>query len=238
LCEDISEAFRAGNAKALSDLLVFAVNRAADRMAEANRQRLTELWRDFAAVHYATERLELTPELREHRGYLAALVDVTKAVRDLSDDLEAIEKVKKCVHGPGILAIIAREGTIQHGELAERLGISAPSLTQAIRAIAESRTITATVHGKFKYYSLTPLGGLVAKRLEPVSRLPEALANMRAALGRRPVPPSAGPVRPRDHGGVLATERAPNESWDRQDLSIDLYYEVNRLAVLTSEEGN
>ena len=185
LFEEITRAFRRGDARAADTALVWTLNRVSGLLAEGNRQRLTQLWKDLAGVHYDSERLDLTPELREHRGYLAALVDVTKAVRDLSDDLEAIEKVKKCIHGAKILAIIAKEGTIQHGELAERLNISAPSLTQAMRAIAESKTITATVHGKFKYYSLTPLGALVARKLGGEGTLAESIARMNRAVDSR-----------------------------------------------------
>jgi len=166
LSDDALQAFRSGDRNLAQDALGHVVNRAARLMAEANRQRLTEFWKDLAAAHYEAEGMELAPELREERGYLEAVVHLTKAVRDLSDDLEAIEKVKKCVHGPAILAALKDEGTVRHGELADRLGISAPSLTQAMRALADSRTVTSTVHGKFKYFSLTSLGSVVAERLK------------------------------------------------------------------------
>jgi hypothetical protein len=165
LAGKILDAFRAGDLDATKDALAWAIDRAADRMAEGNRGRLSDFWDSLAAVHYKVEALPLSEELREQRGYLEAIVHLTHAVRDRSDDLEAIQKVRSCAQGPAILGRIREEGTIRHGALAQGLGISAPSLTQAIGALAESRTVTATVHGKFKYYSLTPVGRLVAARL-------------------------------------------------------------------------
>ena len=90
--------------------------------------------------------------------------------------------VKSCTHGPRILAELGRDGTIRHGDLADRLGISAPSLTQAIRALAGSGTLTSTVHGKFKYYSLTPLGRVVAGKSRQGGELSSAVEGMKAAL--------------------------------------------------------
>ena len=176
LSRDVLGAFRSGDREAVRDALAPVVNRAARLIAEANRQRLTEFWRTLSALHYEAQPLDLAPDLREQRGYLEAIVQLAKAVRDQADDLEAIQRVKKCVHGPSIIAALKEEGTIRHGKLAERLGISPPSLTQAIKALADSKTITSTVHGKFKYYSLTPLGRVVAAKLEKSVPLEESIA--------------------------------------------------------------
>ena len=182
LSQAVLDAFRSGDRGAVREALGRVVNRAARLMTEAHRQRLTEFWKTLSAAHYDAEGLDLAPDLREQRGYLEAVVHLAKAVRDQSDDVEAIQQVKKCVHGPPILAALKLEGTIRHGELAERLGISAPSLTQAIRGLADSRAITSTVHGKFKYYSLTPLGRLVATKLEKSVSLEESVAAMRRSV--------------------------------------------------------
>lgn len=183
LFEDISQAFRSADPEAESDALAWAANRAADLMAEANRQKLTELWKGLAAVHHEAQRADLTPELREQRGYLAAIVHLSRAVRDQCDDLLAIQGVKSHARGPAIVSLIKKEGTIRHGELAKRLGIKPPSLTQAMHALADSRTITATMHGKFKYYSLTPIGMIVAKTLDERRSLRERVTSMKAVVG-------------------------------------------------------
>jgi len=182
LHEDIEQAFRSADPHAARDALAWAANRAAELMAEANRQKLTDFWKKLAAVHHQTERLDLTPELREQRGYLYALVQLSRAVRDQSDDLEAIRQVKSHVRGPAILRLLRKAGTMSHGELADALNIKPPTLTQAIRALAESRTITATVHGKFKYYSLTPLGHLVARKTGEAGALADVQAQITTAL--------------------------------------------------------
>jgi DNA-binding HxlR family transcriptional regulator len=181
LTHDLLSAFRSADPEAVRDELAHVVNRAARLIARANRQELAEFWKTLSAVHYEAESLELPPELREQRGYLEAIVHLAKAVRDQSDDVEAIQKVKKCVHGPSIVAALRKEGTIRHGELAKRLGISASSLTQAMQTLADSQAITSTVHGKFKYYSLTPMGRLVAGKLE------EGVSVRRSRRGARSV---------------------------------------------------
>lgn len=175
LHEEIAQAFRSADAEAVRDALASAANRAATLMAEANRHKLTEFWKQLAAVHHRMERLDLSPQLREKRGYLHALVQLARAVRDESDDLAALLEVRSCTHGPRILSELKKQGTIRHGELADTLGISAPSLTQAMKALEGSGTITATVHGKFKYYSLTPVGHLLARERGPEGSLAKVL---------------------------------------------------------------
>lgn len=208
LHEDIARAFRSADPDAARDALAWAANRAAELMAEANRQKLTDFWKKLAAVHHQTQRLDLTPELREQRGYLHALVQLCRAVRDQSDDLEAIQQVKSNAHGPKILRLLRKAGTMSHGELADALDIRPPTLTQAIRALADSRTITATVHGKFKYYSLTPLGTLVARRLETDMTLQDWVATM-ASLINAGASPEADEAELLEHwrGSRLRRER-------------------------------
>ncbi|MBM4031199.1 MAG: helix-turn-helix transcriptional regulator [Planctomycetes bacterium] len=175
LFADIADAFRKRDEPAVSDLLATAVNRAARLIGEGNRESLTGFWRDVARLHYAIDAEELPAGLRERRGYLEAIVHLAKAVRDESDDPEAIQGVKKSIHGPAILDNLRRDGPLGHGELAQRLGISPPRLTAVIRSLDKSRTIAGTVHGKFKYYSLTPTGHVVARRLGQPGPLREGI---------------------------------------------------------------
>jgi len=177
LVEDVLEAFRTQGARQARDALGQVVNRAARVIAEGNRRRLTELWKELARAHYEVQALDLNPELREKRGYLEAIVHLTRAVRDLSNDVEATEKVKSCAHGPRILNILRQEGTLRHGDLAQRLRISPSTLTQTMRRLLDSGTVTSTVHGKFKYYSLTPLGRSVTASLARARSLEDVLGD-------------------------------------------------------------
>ena len=48
LREDIAHAFRSADPEAARDSLAWAANRAAELMTEANRQKLTQFWKELA----------------------------------------------------------------------------------------------------------------------------------------------------------------------------------------------
>jgi len=206
LFDQLTDAFRAKDPQTSRGLLERAAKQSADAMASGDQQRLTEFCGSLALVHLDTDGFELTPELRELRGYLAALVQLTRAALDHDGDPEPARKIEAVDYRPAILSCVKREGAARHDAIAEALGISPRALEQPIRSLLSTRTITATMIEDARCYVLTPLGFVVARRLEeraggqqeppaeapsperPVLFEPEALPQARAPVPHALVP--------------------------------------------------
>ena len=79
IAEGLPEAFRSNDLEAAKKLLAGAAGQVAALTAAGEREPLALLADRLAAVHSEAEGLELSAELCEQRGFLAALVHVAKA---------------------------------------------------------------------------------------------------------------------------------------------------------------
>lgn len=115
-------------------------------------------------VHFCA-RKEIKSEnisfaIGRYYGMLEALSgcvdDLVKKERVLNEiNASSFEKIP---HLNDIIAIIATNPGIRHGELATRVGIEKNTLTSITDRLVECDVITFSRPGKFKYYYLTTLG--------------------------------------------------------------------------------
>ena len=160
----LSQAFGQGDIKEIRGALVRTINCFADLAIAGDRERLTALWKDIAQIHYELPE-DLTAEIREQKGYLEALVHSTKAIRDQCENPEVMNKVRVCEYGSRILNIISQEGSVSHEELTKILEINSDLLTEELRMLSNSNTVSGTLHGKVKHYSLTQDGAVAIRYL-------------------------------------------------------------------------
>jgi len=122
-----------------------------------SRQEVSQLFDDLATAQY--DLIENTPpEQKQNQGYLDALVDSAEGFKSRLEDPEITTKVQVIEYGPQILKIIKDKGTISHGDLSEISEVDSEQITDQLKQLNPLGLITATMHGKFKYYSLTPQG--------------------------------------------------------------------------------
>lgn len=115
-------------------------------------------------VHYCAKK-EIKSEnvsfaIGRYYGMLEALSgcvdDLVKKERVLNEiNSSSFEKIP---HLNDIIAIIAANPGIRHGELAKKVGIERNTLTSITDKLVECDVITFSRPGKFKYYYLTNLG--------------------------------------------------------------------------------
>jgi len=115
-------------------------------------------------VHYCAKK-EIKSEnvsfaIGRYYGMLEALSgcvdDMVKKERVLNEiNSSGFEKIP---HLNDIIAIIATNPGIRHGELAKKVGIERNTLTSITDRLVECNVITFSRPGKFKYYYLTNLG--------------------------------------------------------------------------------
>lgn len=95
LYTDTETAFRDGDGKVIDDCLAALVNRLAQLVVEADRDKLTEFWRALSGVHYRATAGGIRAEQAGNAGYLEALYHVAKAVRDTLDTKAKGEPIPK-----------------------------------------------------------------------------------------------------------------------------------------------
>ncbi|MFW6162306.1 MAG: hypothetical protein ACODAJ_06010, partial [Planctomycetota bacterium] len=166
LFAQLTQAFRAKDTRSARGLLERAAKQSADVIAAGDHERLQGFCGALALVHIDTEGFELSPELRDLRAYLAALVQLTRAALDRGEDLQALRQVQPSDYRPAILACIKKQGAPSRRQIAEAMGVSPRAIEHPLRSLLSAKTITATTTGDPQCYALTPLGFVVARRLE------------------------------------------------------------------------
>ena len=114
LFDQLTAAFRSQETRTTRGLLERAAKQSADVIASGDHARLTVFCAGLALVHIDTESFELTPELLELRGYLAALVQLTRAALERADDLDVVRQVRPVDYRPALLSAIKKEGAARH----------------------------------------------------------------------------------------------------------------------------
>lgn len=213
LFDQLTDAFRTDDPQTTRGLLERAAKESADALASGDRARLAEFCDGLAAVGLDTEALGLTPEQRELRGYLAALAQLARAALERASDLEAVPKIEPVDYRPAILSCIRKEGAARHDAVAQALAVSPRALEQPVRSLLAARTITATVIEGAQCYALTPLGYVVARRLEEraaATHEPQAEApTPDRPLPFQPPPPPSEPQPPAPEAAGTDTEELP-----------------------------
>ena len=240
----LSEAFGSRETEIARGLLERAAKQAADVLALGDRERLAAFAGALGVVHADTATLEPTPELHELRGCLAALIELTRATLDRAEDLDAVRKVGLVDRRPALLAAIKAAGAARIEALAATLGVEAPAIQRPIQDLLTARILSATRLDDGTCYALTPLGFVVARRLEEraAATPSEPAATPKApSLDREPQPSMPAELStPTD--GLPAVEAAAEpppatEEWDTDEMELALedLAESTEDAVVTEE---
>ena len=120
LFAQLTEAIRAKDPQATRGLLERAAKQSADVLAAGDRQQLSEFCGSLALVALDTEGFALSAELRELRGYLSALVQLTRAALDRSAGLVSNMHIQRQHHRADVATDAAKSTRL------ERAGRSTP----------------------------------------------------------------------------------------------------------------
>ena len=107
-------------------------------------------------------------ESRRERSYarLYQIIDTISIYHlQIQRERELLQAVEECRKYEDWLAAIYNNPGIRHGELSEKLGISASSLSQKPPEVELKGYVTATRLGRDKFYTLTSFGIRLYKRL-------------------------------------------------------------------------
>jgi len=235
LVSQLTEAFRSGDPQAASGLLGRAAKHAADLMAAADAGATREFCEGLDRIFGQAQQLELSPELAELHAHLGALVQLTRAALQRTEGHDAPTTAPETDHRPAILAAIRGQGAAPHDQLAATLGIAAEPLARAIRSLVDSKTITAMEIDGAPSYALTPLGFVVARRLEE-----RAGAQPHEAAPPAPTAaPTPEPVAPPPGALSLETEEVPAvgppEEETKEDTGEDLELALDALEAKAPE---
>lgn len=244
----LSDAFGSRETEIVRGLLERAAKQAADVLASGDRERLAAFAGALGVVHADTASLDPTPERHELRGCLAALIELTRATLDRAEDLDVVRKVGLVDRRPALLAAIKTAGAARLEALAETLGVEPPAIEQPIQDLLTARILSATRLDDDICYALTPLGFVVARRIEERAAAPpsEPAATPKApSLGREPRPPSPAELSAATEE-LPAAEAAPElaaepptatEEWDTDaiELALDDLAEATGDAEVTEE---
>lgn len=109
-------------------------------------------------------------ELGMIMGVMNTMKEFLRCYHQQEDITQLIEECVQCKipHIQQIIEILRQEPMLQHGKLAEKLGIDKSSLTPIVKKMENNGIITVFISGKFKYYILSNAGNQFADRVFPL----------------------------------------------------------------------